>query len=396
VESSRTLRRHDLRLWGRYSLDRGAHSFYVRARLSLLDFNAGDSFDANEDDIDGPNLERGVYRFDLGKWRRAFGEDPLRFNLAVSAGRDLVEFGTGVTLAAPLDHVSLTATYKDFKVTALAGKTVGSGQDFDLSRTARRLRRSFLGGQLEYTGMEKHRPFVYVLWQRDRNREHRFQPFRRFGYDSFYLGLGSTGEWVEGLHYESEFVYEGGHSHNSRAILRRNNIQAWAVRTELEYLYPGKHKARTSLEYLFASGDADRRNSPTDTIGGNRGDFHDNSFIAFGYLDTGLVLAPRYSNLHMWRAGASFYPLPDDDRFSRLEAGSDWYLFYKHHEAGAISDRTGSVGAGYVGWEMDYHLNWKVTSDLAWTTRMGVFFPGQAFADRTTRTFLLVGMTWSF
>ena len=42
VESSRTLRRNDLRLWGRLTLDHGAHEFYARTRLSFLDFNHGD------------------------------------------------------------------------------------------------------------------------------------------------------------------------------------------------------------------------------------------------------------------------------------------------------------------------------------------------------------------
>ena len=45
---------------------------------------------------------------------------------------------------------------------------------------------------------------------------------------------------------------------------------------------------------------------------------------------------------------------------------------------------------------MDYYTNWRITSDLAWTARFGVFFPGSAFEDQTTRTFLLTGLTWSF
>jgi hypothetical protein len=37
-----------------------------------------------------------------------------------------------------------------------------------------------------------------------------------------------------------------------------------------------------------------------------------------------------------------------------------------------------------------------LTSDLAWTARFGSFFPGKAYSDRTTRTFVLVGVTYSF
>ena len=109
VESSRTLRRNDLRLWGRLTLDHGAHEFYARTRLSLLDFNHGDSYDGNEDNVDGPNLERGFYRFDLAKALSATGTGatgsllpvPNDPNLVFTAGRDLVQFGTGLTVAAP-------------------------------------------------------------------------------------------------------------------------------------------------------------------------------------------------------------------------------------------------------------------------------------------------------
>ena len=98
----------------------------------------------------------------------------------------------------------------------------------------------------------------------------------------------------------------------------------------------------------------------------------------------------------MWRVGGSFHPWPRDERLRRLEVGTDWYLYQKHHASAAVSDPTAAVGSGYLGWEMDYFLNWRVTSDLAWTARFGAFFPGDAFDDQTTRTFLLLGMTWSF
>ena len=61
-----------------------------------------------------------------------------------------------------------------------------------------------------------------------------------------------------------------------------------------------------------------------------------------------------------------------------------------------LFDLTADVQSGYLGWEIDVYANWEITHDLACTARYGVFFPGKAFSDRTTRTFLLVGMTWSF
>ncbi len=396
VESSRTLRRHDLRLWGRLTLDEGAHEVYVRGRTSLLDFNSGDSYDGNDDDIDGPNLERGYYRFNLAKALRSDSGRVIDYNLVVTAGRDLVQFGTGLTLAAPLDHVALKGTYRDFELTTFAGKSVGSSDDFDLSRTDNRSHRNFVGSQLKYLGYERHEPFAYLLWQRDRNHEDFFPLFQEFDYDSFYAGFGATGEITQGLRYETECVFETGENYANRSFRSTNDIEAWAFRAELEYLFLGPRKARASFEYLFGSGDSDRLTSPTNTLDGNVGDGEDNSFVGFGYSDTGLSFAPLYANLHMWRIGGSFYPYPDRRELRRLQLGTDWYLYHKHHASAAVSDPTATVGSGYLGWEMDYYANWRVTSDFAWTARLGAFFPGQAFDDTSWRPFLLLGMTWSF
>jgi len=80
----------------------------------------------------------------------------------------------------------------------------------------------------------------------------------------------------------------------------------------------------------------------------------------------------------------------------RLELGTNWFLYHKNRRDGAVSDPTADEGSGYLGWEMDYFANWEITPDLMWTTRYGLFFPGHAFSDQTTRTYFLVGMTWSF
>jgi hypothetical protein len=396
VESSRTFRRHDLRIWGRVVFNRGAHELYTRTRYSLLDFNTGHSYDGDDDDLEGPNLERGYYRFDLARALDAYAGRSVDYNLVATVGRDLVQFGGGLTLATPLDHLSLNVTYRSLELTGIAGRTVSSVQDFDLSRTAKRTRRSFVGAQLTYLDFERHEPFAYALWQRDRNREAIQHPLQAFDYDSFYVGLGSSGELTKGLRYLVEGVYEAGHSFSEGRFLRDNRIEAWSLLAELEYLFPGPHKARASIEYLLGSGDAQRIASPTNTLGVHSGGHKDSSFIGFGYHDTGLSFAPRYSNLHMWRAGGSFYPSPTSRRFRRLELGTDWYLYYKHHRAAAVSDPTVDVASGYLGWEMDYFANWRVGSDLSITARCGLFFPGKAFGDRGTRTLFLVGLTWSF
>ena len=395
LNSSRTYRLNDLRLWTRLTFDQGAHEVFARARLSYLDFNTGDSFDGNDDDWEGPTLERGYYQFDLRNALSAYGRQQVPYNLQFKIGRDLVSFGTGYAFSLPLDHVQLRAETAGVQLTGVIGRTVGSFEDIDRSRYTTRTRRAFFGVEGRYLGFDRHEPFTYVLWQSDHNHDTVPHPLQGYDYDSFYVGLGSEGELSEHLRYSTEWVYQTGRSYGHRRFAKRDVIRAWAFHTELEYLFDDPHRTRASIEYLFASGDEDRLLSPTDAVGGNREDYTDTSFIGFGWHDTGLSLAPRLSNIHSWRGGASFFPFPKDRRLAGLEIGGDAYLFWKHHRAGAISDFTADRQSGYLGWELDFFANWKITTDLAWTARYGVFFPGKAFDDRTTRTFLLVGVTWS-
>lgn len=395
VESSRVLRRNDLRLWTRLRLDNGAHEFYLRGRISLLDFNSGDAYDGNDDDVEGMNLERGVYRFDLAK---ALGGDAAagRSDLVVELGRDLVEIGTGLALSAPLDHVGVTLSSESWRLRGLVGRTVGSTVDFDRTRPTDRTRRAFFGAEATYAGFDRHEPFAYVLWQRDHNHETYPVLLQQYDYDSFYAGIGSTGEIVPRLAYRTEAVYESGDSFGYHRFLSPDVVRAWAWDAELEYRFKGAHQPRASVEYLFASGDAQRRLSPSDAAGGNMRGRDDNSFNGFGYRDTGLSLAPRISNVHVWRAGGALYPFPDSARFGKLEVGADTFLYFKNHRTGAISDPTATRHSSYLGWELDTFANWDVTPDVAWTIRFGVFLPGDAFDDRSPRTFLLTGVTWSF
>jgi hypothetical protein len=396
IESSRTFRRNDLRVWSRLTLENGAHEFYVRGRLSYLDWNTGDAYDGNDDDWEGLDLERGYYQFDLARAMTAYGGAPGPANLRFKVGRDLVKYGTGLALWQVLDHVSLTGSLGNFELSGLVGRTVGSQWDIDQSRPLDRTRRAFFGAHLVYTGFARHRPFAYVLWQRDHNDETFPTPLQKWDYDSFYAGIGATGELCDNLFYSSELVYESGRSYGDRPpFFGGNDIEAWAFDAELRYLFDHKLRPQLSAEYLFASGDDDRFGSPIDTRGGSR-DLDDSSFSAFGYRDTGLSFAPRISNLHMWRAGASFYPFAGRGVLDRMELGTNWFLYWKNQREGAVSDPTANLGSGYLGWEMDYYANWQITTDLTWTVRYGLFFPGEAFSDQTTRTFVLTGVTWSF
>ena len=396
INSSRTYRQTDLRVWGRFGLEGGAHRGYARGRLSYKDFNSGDSYTGRDNDWDGMNLERGYYEFDLRDLVRYRRGRHLDYNLHLKMGRDLVEWGTGYAISIPLDHLAVTGEYADFELTGLFGRTPSSLDDIDRTRAGTGTNRNFIGFQAKYKGIANHEPFFYTMWQRDhKHTRYKDFPFQRFEYDSVYFGFGSRGQLVRDLLYSTEWVFERGHGYNDRRFLHNEEIYAWGFDATLNYLPRVRTSPNFTLEYMFASGDADRLGSPTNALGGNtRG--NDHSFVGFGYRDTGLSFAPRMSNVHIWRAGASFYPFEELELLRKMELGTDWFLYHKHRRGGAVSDGTADRQSGYLGWEMDLFTNWKVTSDLSVTMRYGVFFPGEAFSDRTTRTFFLTGLTWSF
>jgi hypothetical protein len=405
-ESSRTLRRHDGRIWARASLENGTHEAYFRGRMSFVDFNSGDSFNpgnsrftsGRDDDWEGPQLERGWYQFSLKKAMQAYAKKNVDYDLRVRVGRQYVELGTGYALSLPLDAVTVTGEWGGFEVTGLLANTIRSMDDIDQSRPgSHRTDRNFYGVQVRYKGLRQHRPFAYVFWNDDKNTENPVDLLQNYDYDSHYIGFGSTGEIItNNWRYTMEWVFEGGKSYGDRRFLHRDDISAWGFDFLLEYLMPVPTRPRFLFEYMFASGDPDRIGSPTDAVGGNRSDHDDTSFIAFGFRDTGLSLAPRLSNIHIWRLGASFFPFNSIECLKELEVGTDWFLYWKNRSKAAISDELADLPNGYVGWEMDYFINWRITSDLSWTTRYGLFFPGQAYTDQTSRYFFVTGLTWSF
>lgn len=396
VNSSRTYRQHDFRPWANISLDQGAHQFYARGKMLCEDYNHGDQYGRKENDVWGMNLDRGFYQFDLRQAAKAYEKKTLDWNFNLKLGRDYVDFGTGYALSTPMDQILMRLEVAKWEITGLIGTAVHSTDNIDRTRpNATDTYRNFWGGQIKYKGIEKHEPFAYMFYNDDQQEERPKDWFRNYAYDSWYIGLGSTGELLTNLRYGTEWVIEGGSSQLDKWPAERKDIHAWAFDNVLEYMPHWKMQPRFIGEYMFASGDADRPFSPTNVRGGNRRG-PDTSFVGFGYRDTGLSFGPALSNVHIWRMGAACKPLEKIEFLRNVETGTDWFLYAKNHSSGAVSDSTADERSGYLGWEMDYFVNWRITSDLSWTARLGTFFPGASFSDQTTRTFFLTGVTYSF
>lgn len=394
VQSQRVLQAPSASVWTRLSLDEGAHEFFARITLEYNYFNPGDEFTRQQDWI-GPDFDRAWYEIDLGKALH-IPDWSGRSQTTVRIGRQEVQLGTGYALDMPMDAVWLTQRLGDVRLNGLIGRSITSTANIDRSAPVdSHMSRRFYGVQATYEGFNDHRPFAYALWNDDFTDERPQNAMQNYAYDTRYFGFGSRGSIVHNLNYWTEAVFEKGRSYGDGMFLRRSRVDAWAWDAGVEKLFDSPVKPRLFGEYMFASGDGDRIFSPTNADGGNsRG--NDSSFVGFGFRDTGISAGLTPSNLHIWKAGASASPFHSTELLRDLEIGTNWLLYHKHHSHGAISDETADEFNGYVGWEMDYYINWRLSSDLSWTIRWGMFFPGEAFSDRSSRSFLLTGLTWSF
>src|SRR5688572_16618201 len=164
LNDNHILRQYELIPYLRLNVD-GVHEVFLRGRIGYQDFNDGDSFDGRGDEpIDG-DLDRGYYRFNLGRSNAAYGTDylgarPGGFNVAAQGGRDFVYWGNGLVLAQTLDGGILDLEFHPFQAQFIAGVTPTRTVDIDSSRPGfeYNTKRSFFGALVSLDAGE-HRPY---------------------------------------------------------------------------------------------------------------------------------------------------------------------------------------------------------------------------------------------
>lgn len=405
--NNHVLRQYELVGYARINLD-GAHELYLRGGTGYQDFNDQDSFNNFGDEIIEPDLERAFYRFDLNGWKRAHGQVPGDWNLIAQGGRDLVYWGNGVAMSQVLDGAIVSLTWGETTLEAVAGVTPTRTADIDPSRPnfQHNTRRGFYGAMLSHRAGQ-HRPYAYGLIQRDYNEDDvAFTGGVRteFEYDSYYVGIGSTGAITDRLLYGVELVYEGGNTLSNSFVISgptlvqvpqtEDSIHALAADARLDFLFLDRRNSRLSFELIAASGDPDRLTT-SGTFGGNRPNTSDRAFNGFGLLNTGLAFAPTVSNVLIFRAGALTFPLPEHSAFNGLQVGVDLFVFSKMAQDGPIDEAT--FDKRYLGFEPDFFLNWQISSDVTLALRYGIFFPGSAIvSDDRPRQFIGAGVTYAF
>jgi hypothetical protein len=407
VEENHVLRQYDLVLYSRILLD-NANEIFLRGSTGWRDFNDGDSFDGRGDERIDCDLDRGYYSFSLASARAAYGGEPMDTDIAVKAGRDLAYWANGLVLAQVIDGVVLDVAHPKFNVQLLGGVTRVRTVDFDPSRPAfdHNTRRGFFGGMLS-APVQQHNPFIYGLIQRDWNDKDEYVLSgipTEFEYNSYYIGVGSTGNLSDRLRYGVEFAYEFGDSlSNSFEVVggslvpvpqSEDDIHAWGLDARLDYVIPDEHQTRLGLELIVASGDSDRSSSNS-TFGGNEPGTRDDAFNAFGLVNTGLAFGPAVSNLTALRVGASTMPFTSPQRLRRFQIGVDFFVFGKLDPDAPIDEPT--LDEWFLGVEGDVYVNWQITSDVVAAIRYGAFFPSSsAFPSDEVRQFIYGGLTFAF
>jgi hypothetical protein len=386
----------------------GANEFFARFHSLYNDFNSGDSFDGRRDDYVTPRIERAFYKFDLQKSAAAYQGKKLTGDVAFTGGRQLVNWGNGLTLNEVIDGVSATLSAGDVSLDAVAGVTANFDTDFDTSRPSFRTHthRGFYGGMLGAKANQQHF-YLYGLDQADYNDDPTFMTHgvaTRFKYNSFYLGLGASGNLNDNLIYAAELVYEGGNTLSNsftgslaatnQVMQTRDRIKAFAFDGRLNYAFADISRSRMDAEIILASGDRDRLSTST-TLGGNKPGTYDRAFNGFGLLNTGLAFAPTVSNLLMQRVGASTFPFTSCAMLRQAQVGLDAFLFEKFERNAPIDEPT--TTGRLLGTEADVYLNWQITSDLSFAMRYGVFWGTSVISgDRAPRMFAYTGVTYAF
>lgn len=401
--SSRRLLQPEISFYGRAVID-GAHTLFVRSRFQYRDFSQGDSFDEQGDRWTEPFVDRFWYEFDLAGAMRAYEGRNIDGNFNLRVGRQFIDWGQGLSLSESLYAGKATVQYGQFSVDGLIGQTPtdDSITDFDASRDDfnTQTKRAFFGGMVRYDTKSSHEIYGYALWQQDNNQDDEVPRAPLgvpvdFTYDSTYVGIGAQGSITTSLLYGTEFVYEFGKSFSDPLLgaQSREDINAFAGRFILTYLFKDRGQTRLQFEALVASGDDDRLVT-TDTVGGNEPGTDDNAFNSLGFVNTGLAFAPVFSNLLAFRLGASTIPFATVEGMQQFQVGADIFLLNKFSANAPIDEPTNDDM--FLGTELDLSINYRLTSDLALVGRYGVFFAGPAVEDDDVRHFIFGGVTLSF
>ncbi|MBN1869304.1 MAG: alginate export family protein [Candidatus Omnitrophica bacterium] len=341
------------------------HVVYLRLKdLYIKEFPEDESGDY---DHDGPHLDYGYAILDLRPYK-------------IEAGRRYFNVGRGIAYSNVGDGFQINYMRPGWNVGLLAAHTLPHEDNIDISVPgfSKDSDRYYYALGAGYAGIPHHQLYGYCLVQRDFSHEEPNDLNQDFTYDSEYIGIGSKGNITPHLGYWVEVIKQSGTSHVF-GTNEESDIDALGANAGAEYQWDMTSRPRLSFEYAYGSGDSERV-SVTDTEGGNlSGDDH--NFLYFGYFPAGYALAPRLSNIHIYRVGANCYPFEGIRALKNLNLGADYFWYSKDRSQGGISDPEATADSHNIGSEMNLTVSWQILSDLKWAMSYGYFMAGDAYAD---------------
>ena len=352
------------------------HSVYAQVSDSYIDRSVGSTYTGIGADNAGPALSMA--------WTQMNLQPKYEVPLKLTFGRQYLFLGRGVTYSAI--HDGLMAEYSDpkFYAKSFISKTKPHEDDIDYSLPGfdKGGARIFGGLEAAYLGFKNATLYGYGLVQKDRSSANPTTPSQNFHYDSYYLGTGATYEPWEPLEIWSEAISEFGHGFTdaSRTDLNRTTIRAWAALAGAKVRWEQPTHPVVEVSAAYGSGDKDRT-SVTNTVGGDL-DKHDHNFLYFGNYQAGYSFQPRLSNITILSLGGSFKPFEEDHYLNKLALGSKYYFYWKARREGGTSDIVSVENDATLGQEMDFFLHWKIQKNTTFSTRYGIFFPGEAFPEQ--------------
>jgi hypothetical protein len=398
----RTVKSNTFNLWGSLNLD-DIHNFYVRFKGYHNDYNQGDQYRSTENQFSW-NLEEGfdegTYAINIDKAVEKYFKYSMPLQLRLTAGRFSTSLGSQLAYTKKTNGVQLDGQSKWVGFKVFGARNLIDEENVDFSVPGfRSSKRYFFGAEASYKGFKKHVPYLFALIQEDHSGESIEDPNQDYDYNSRYYGIGSRGQITNSLYYSIEGIMEDGKSNPEDATTTNDRdetvtlnpgppdtepIDAWALAASIHYSFNVVTHPNLSAGYAFGTGDSDRSAKVVTTTPGNKEGTTDRNFLNFGYIDTGLNLAPRLSNLQMIKFGLSLTPL-EFVKKKNVRLDANFFLFRKDKKEAEISDNRAVIGRRKIGEEIDISVVWNVFSDLSVSVDYGRFYPGDAYYYKEDR-----------
>ncbi|MDD4957241.1 MAG: alginate export family protein [Candidatus Omnitrophica bacterium] len=335
--------------------------------------NVSSAYNGIGDDLEGPKVD--------SLYGQLFLHNRYNIPLSVRVGRQFLTLGRGITYSDMHDGVEMRYQIgKRFNVKTFVSKTKEFDNNIDYSvpgytdegdRHFFGAEASFIAGNMVF--------YAYTLVQRDLSHENPTDHTQNYTYDSEYVGIGGLGRSGD-LSYWFEVIKEYGKSYTDAAQtnLARKDIDAWAFDIGAKYSIDAYSHPKVDVEMAYGSGDKER-SRVTNTSGGNVSG-RDTNFMYFGVFNAGYALAPRLSNMYIYKVEASCKPIEFMPYIGEnVAVGAKYFLYRKDEKLGGIYDVDATESDPDIGQELDFYLHWKVYENFYFSAKYGIFYPGAAY-----------------